>query len=570
MYFSPQITDTAIQLQVYDDTGAVVSDFAATGITSLTVGYYESGTYVPTQVLTALITTVNPSTFDIANLFCQIVTSTTDDILSVTDLVDFTVLTYTLKYELEKVPVKTSNMLLDRANFFMPKWSPAYQNDISTFSKIYYPVYEQLEKILTRNYNYLSANLSGTRPQYSRYSLRKPPLIITNISTDTQLAHTFNLDNSIINGASLVNVEVQGVQVNASITSITFPIVLNATSQYVFAKKTVYGSSEIFIEGLNHKRQYIQETLSISSLEFVRSNAKYTKILNITCTDTDPIISTYIDCETDFAYKPKDTLRLMVDRDKNFAASLPITVVDDLLEVFDSTGAGTSLYQYTLNIPNSTTPYSLFVTGQNDLILLQDGKLYAGVLAKPLDTIVPLQDVNNNGFIVYTEGDDCAVGKDFSFVIDFTEYLSNYVGSNFYVKLQVNDQVSYLNVDREFQNEMVDFSINKSDSKIYLDMTYEANKVYMLSLMDGQRTFSAATRADSVDFQLIYEDSYITSMYHSGANLMARDSATDSDYTIVVHKNYYELDDNNTITLPNNISNIQVIYQDFSKDNITI
>jgi hypothetical protein len=456
MYFSPQLYDNRIELKVFTSAGVPVTVYSSSGITSMSVGYYQANTYVPIKTLTDLITTIDPSTLDISNLFCNIITSTTNDILPVANLITIIRQSYSCSFSVDKVPTVTSNMLLDRANFFMPKWSPAYQNDISTFSKIYYPIFEQLEKILTRSYSYMSSNFRGLPSSYLKTPLRKLPIMIEDLDTNKQIVETFNLDNSIINSINILPTSYQGILFKTAIEVLSLPLIFTMSPKYIFAKKTVYGAVEVHIEGLDINRNFVQETLVVANDELSRSLVKYSKVFSITSNDTDVIISNYVDCSEDITYKPKDSLRLLVDSNKDFAPSFPMKVTTgDILEIYSTIDNSVSLYQYSLDIPIVNT-YCLFVTPQNDLILLNDGQLYSGVLTKPLDTSVSVQDVNNNNLVVYVENTEVIVGTPFSFVIDFEEYQKNFIGSNFYIKLQVNDEITFMNQSKEFQTDMVD------------------------------------------------------------------------------------------------------------------
>lgn len=448
------------------------------------------------------------------------------------------VATYNIVYKSHTPLVPTTSPFLERCSYFMPKWSTAFQNDVTVYSKIVYPLFSNLEKTYFKTSEAVSNALYG-KPFFKKEVAILQPLGKVTGSDGYEKRYVYNIQNSPITRVSLND---------ALVTPNTFIIENPATLEEPLTLKTIASrlyissplNSTVTIEGVSEQHALISETFTFNTLVVKATKYKYLRILNISSTSDDTIVTNILDCSEKHLYERFEQLPLYVDSDKNLqfptirlnGKYLYTSYVRD--DLFITDGVPFNLGRDDIQ--------SLYVTDELDIVATtKTGGLLTGQLKRNLETNMPLLESNNNNSFVSVEQIDYEAGL-VTFVVDTKKVYEELDTVAVLLEFESDEGVYYLDGNtQELTQERTNFILDRVNH-LKIEMNLENYDYISLKLKTEKGDFQASVRNDKIAFTEHPTNKLLKGLYVFGNDLHALDEQGFYN-RLTLYKDYYEMYD---------------------------
>lgn len=441
--------------------------------------------------------------------------------------------TYTILYRSHIPLVEISNPFLDRFNYFMPRWSTAYKNDISIFSKLTNPLFANLEKSFFKTATIVSD--SRKNKETTTKVMRIQNTVGKVLDKDgNEKRFTYNKENSPITRVSL-NDTYLSEQDFVSITAESFvePIFFKRSSSKLYFTSPL--NSTIKISGINTDGVFVEESFVFNTLVVKQSQYSYRKLQHFESTHNDSLITNYIDCSKQHLVEKPERLPIFIDESKEQQFPL-LTLENDRLFTSFVKEAMFVYDGHSYGLGLDTT--SIFVTDENDVISLNaNGELSTGILRKNLEVDMPLLNNNNNNKYVFVSEVDYET-KLVTFKINTTDLVPDFESSVIVLKVQTNKGTYYLDgMTNTFVKTPVNFFLDKINT---LEFSLELDDLDFLSVIVEieKAHFQASFRNDKVN--LTPRFSNIDDLYFIDGKVFIKTQGLLKE--LQTYKDYYEID----------------------------
>ena len=455
----------------------------------------------------------------------------------------------------------TSNTFLKRISIGMPRWSSAFKNDISIFSKAFYPLYLFSEKIYYKTNEHLENNINYIK-HTQNIKLKDEPLYISNTKNNI----TEYIPKTYIKEKERINkVTSKIILSNSNRNLVTF----TNDNEYmkldnIFNKIFVRTKEECYVTILGYDKynNIISERLYSNKIYNSMSFNNYKEIIkvysdtyhgNITC-------SNYLDC-TDtksnvrYSYKLtgsiSDSKEILVPYYKfnNDTNSLNVYFIDidPDLNLAD--------YEDSYYIPAMRNHKGYYVSEYDDIIFLnENNKLCYGLLRKNLETDMKLHPSNNNNTIVSTLNDNVASDNSVEFMISTKTIIEMYGNYSCKISSIIDGNIYYLNEDNEWVEKEV-YKTIMNITPIYI--TQDTTNISYMSIVVEANGINYQASIIKNNIEIIETELEFDSILHNGTNLIG--TINNEYYNIELIKDYYEFIDDTLINYKNYTDDTSVI-----------
>lgn len=567
MYYNPEVNNKGLDVIVYNDKG-VLAEFAITNdMEKVTLGYgMDVDTFIPILNIIKGHTDLNLDRYDLDNLTLQINykdSQNPNDFYKVKNKVTIKSISRTISYEVVKNPLLLSNTSLARYNYFMPKWSTAFKNNISNYSKIFYPIFEDIEKLLIKSQTSVRANIQNADLQRVKGYNKDISYVIVN---NNKIVETSCKEKSEFNSTELTKVD----SINSwSITQHdVLPISNKKETPYLYILNLEETQMEITIVGLDFNNSLIKESFQVPSKENRMTEYKYSKLLKIE-TSSNYTIKNHIDGIDLVSLKDEVKFSYFIDYNKNFANNI-FQVRNDKKQTLVIEEYAQKMYDNpirtfsTLLSENLNNP-KVFLTTTGQVLVHNNNKLYTGVLREPLESFNGIHPSNNNNNIITILNDTQIVGDTCTFSVNTKELVKTSGELSCFLTLTVNDKIYYVDNNNNFTQEKVRYFINNTSKNILIDLKYESDSKYSLTLFSDTIILSASTYSNSIKLSLL--SSNISLIYGNKEKIYV--FKENQWYLLKLKQNYYENDtDRQLLFLPKEYDKVEVVYTDGTREKL--
>lgn len=521
-YTKTSIIDNLLEINVYDNNGTDVS----------TTVDINAELYAKTGDVYTFLTRVKSSRQTLGlklleNDYIYITLYINDQLIKTlikTEVKIKSVVTrYIISYKVHSAITDLSNSLLSRFNYFMPKWSTAYKNKISNFSRIFYPFYLNNEILFYKIQESLENNLRNL-VTYKEY---KPlPNSVFKIVDKTSNEVRFSLSpyHSKINKVEISPYkDISSHLFKEIYLTLSTPLYLKASCSTLYIEG--FSGTTVYIKGVTLEGVLTTETLVFNSHYIRCSKFQYKKIFSIQSNNKDIIVSNYLDLKSQINYY--EFFRAPTSYDLKNQPSFDYIY----MEGADVLCNKEDYYQIDCSIQN------VFKTYTNDLIILDDNNnLRVGLLNRDFAPQLTLLENNNNNKYISIEEFDIST-KSITFVIDTANLYNDLQNTYGTINISTDKDSYYVNQEKSlvFDKTHINFSkfnklrlsINFSDYK-FLNVILEVNgfKFQSSYICNYINTSIISTKWDSI---------FIVNNKLIGFQ-------DNSYFDIKLSKNYYEID----------------------------
>lgn len=448
------------------------------------------------------------------------------------------VMTYQIVYKSHTPLVTTTSPLLERCSYFMPRWSTAFKNDVTTYSKIVYPLFANLEQ------TYFKASETMSNALYGKPFFKKEVAMLQSLgkvtnSEGVEKRYVYNIQNAPVTRVTLERtVLTPNTFIIEAPHTLTDPVSLKDIASRLYINSPL--NSTVTVEGISEQHTLISETFTFNTLVTKATKYKYLRLLNIISTSEETTVSNVLDCSEDHLYERFEQLPLYVDSDKNL--QFPRIKLD-------SNYLYTSFVREDMFI-NESVPYnlnrgdinSLFITDELDIVATtSSGSLLTGQLKRNLETSMPLLESNNNNTFVSIEQIDYEAGL-VTFVVDTKKVYEELDSVAVLLEFESNEGVYYLDGNtQELTKERTNFILDRVNH-LKIEMNLEDYDFISLKLKTEKGDFQASVRNDKIALTEHNTNLNLKGLYVFGNNLYANDDKG-IYHRITLHKDYYEMYD---------------------------
>lgn len=549
LYYQPEIRNEGLYILVFNEEGLEVGFELLPSMHSSNLGYKDmEGNFSIIKEIKSTFTSLDIQELDIENLFFKIEykdSQNKEDTYKVRNKITLKNLNYKIHFEIVKVPVKVSNLSINRYNYFMPKWSTAYINPISTFSKLFYPSFEQLDNILFKTRLDIKRNILQL-PIPTTRKIKKDILKVK--QNNTQLSETTSISSSQTSSISLVEVPTPISLFNYTNETVTYPIINSELTSHIY----ITSNSNVKIKGYDFDNRYIEESLVFTYQTYKMSNFKFKEILIIE-SDSNFEVSNFIDGISKIQERSLIKFSFFTDREKNYSFN-EFRVEENVIKEISRDFEYEPIRKYNINLDTPVSNVILDLTGQ--VLLLSNNNLYSSVLYTPIDLFPLVHESNNNTSIIDIENDSKIVGEDFSFVIRVQELEEvDYI----YLRIESNGKKYYLDNNYNLLEKKEKFFLT-STNNIFVDLKFQLNSYYILNVDTEDNTYTASTYTLTVNpFKL--EENIESFFMNNNDIYINKDNKT---FKILLWKNNYECSE--SLVTTESSEPLEVIYTDFTKE----
>ena len=459
-------------------------------------------------------------------------------------------ITYTSTQGLRSV----STPFLRRTTIGLPSWSTSYKEDITNYSKLFYPIYSLTENLFFETQEHLNNNLTST----STYKSIVSELPVGMVKVDGEdVPITFSKSQELINKVSLIPFTNNNLNLINTTVDTVYPFSLDV----IFNKLFLYSKTPCLlkIEGTNNKRQLISEDISCNGFTYTNSINSYQTILSITVVDfegnvrPDVVVTNYLDCiGNQINTNTNTTLSLTVDKHKDYKQPLYIynhdtCTINTYFNSYWGAGIDSDESYYNKSMEGCVSTY---INSDSDVIYLNSkGEIMISKLVKNLSTDLLLHSSNNNnGFVTVTE-DNVIDTNTVEFEIKTKDIISYYGNTEAVITLEQDGMKYYLHNDGQFKQEQGHFLISNKNS-IYF--TYNTSSIRFVSLVVSIDKESYQASVIKHILPNINTNLWLDKFYMSGKELIGVKS--NQLYKIALEKQYAVLkDDTNTVVSKGNV-----------------
>ena len=353
---------------------------------------------------------------------------------------------------------KLSNMDIHRFLSGMPRWSSAYYNHFSNFSKIISPVLEPISNEINTVDSQQNSFFECDEFGYPEYLYSAPIFgIPTSVTTEHGLGKYIGEKGAASIEASRIDLITQGDEViidEFSLTQIMFissPVIFDIPLFiYIKSDSSILDVNTVKIYGYNEDNIYIEETISLSSNIYHMSMSKY-KVITEILSDKYIDITTVVNLSEDLLVHKEGLLQKRLTNRAGEYITPYFTVDDNNLYLNNGSSLGKNEeYKFSLD----RVPEKIFINNLLDIIFLSEGSLYSSKLV--LDYVDISQNnssLNVNDFII-VDDENTSVGDVCYISIKTKKILAEYINcQQIRVSATNNSITMYLNEEHDLVNE---------------------------------------------------------------------------------------------------------------------
>lgn len=458
-----------------------------------------------------------------------------------------TVQQYTILYKTHNALPKQSNILLERFTYFLPRWSSAYKNDVSNYSKITYPYFCNIEKLYFKTSEVVDFALEG-KPFYRKVITNYDKAKIGKVTNKdgVELRYTYDKSSTAPSRLSLKPrhfISLDNDLHKASASDLELPLQLKGYCATLYIRAPLHAN--VIVRGLDKNGCFVTETFKFSTLNTKTSKFQYKTLTDVISSAPDTtIISNYLDCNTDHFTENFQDIPAFSNKAKK--VQFPrVHVKDDVLQL-EMVSEASLEYEhasYTLSEPVS----NLYMNKFGHLVALtKNGYLCTGILNKNLETSMPILSNNNvNKYVFVDEVDTSTMQVHFS--VDCQRLYQDIEELNVMVEIQSEEGVYYLDgLTREIVDKPTTIVISKHNS-LKLCFGYEDREYISVTVKTLDESFQASFRNDRIDLTRQDDLRFQTLLLIN--NKLVAQSIDDKYSEVTVEQDYYEINEEGYVTL---------------------
>lgn len=440
---------------------------------------------------------------------------------------------YTILYKTTSSLVQLSNIMSSRFSYFMPKWSTAYKNQITNFSKTSYPLFSNIEKSFTKT---LETNLRSSDHRYYYKRLLKIPNGTSKVvgrDDGVERVFTYNVELSPVTRVELDKTSLAAKDFKVIDKNTSLPISFKKNLSYLYFKSKI--GYEIEIMGITANNVVVTEQFSFDSSILKRSRYTYKRLLRVTSNYPDYVIYNYIDCSEYHSAEIFESLPITYSEAKRPNYNVFRIVGDTLCEEEDSVERS-----YKRSITNYTFRSDLkeaYVNEYGNVLAVNKNKdLVATVLAKNFNTSFKLIENNNNNPYVFLEDFDLET-KDAVFLISTRDIISDLEIYAIDIEIKTEKGVFFLNESGEFSKDASEILISKTNS-IDLIVNLKDTSYVSVTVSAGLKKYQSSYVDNTLQCKTLQTD--IDGLFVNGSsNYVIKGGDV---YLLDLKKDYYETD----------------------------
>lgn len=495
---------------------------------------------------------------------------------------------YKLNYETTYPFRELSTTFLRRVSLGMPSWSTAYKNDVSIFSKVFYPLYLIPERIYYKTKEALHNNL--TNDTYTKPILTKGTVSVAKREDGSIIPRTFIKEKEMINKVTTEKINQKNINLFSLLLdgTVTYPIKLDPTFNKIFVRSDK--SCLIHVSGINKRRLPINEYIYCDGVVYTSSFLEYKEINEITLVK----ISGYEDPKIEITnhmnlkkYQSNFRTNLMTgtpDDNKDFEVPLYLyTYETDMLKTFyakewlqEEDGS----IEYF--VPALRGNNGFFVTEDDDIISLSSNvtlgaeetddillteinqkmssetnlyRINTGLLRRNIEVDLELHSSNNNNSLVtILDENSAATTGNVEVQILTKDIVENYGNVSVQISVNIDGSVYYLNDFNDWVEEPV-YKLLNNTNPIYVEQDVKNSTYFSVVMEFNTVKYQASFIKHRVN--LVPQDVFVSEAYHNGTNLIVK---KDNEYhTLNFEKDYYEFRNDNSIQYDGYNKNITLL-----------
>lgn len=505
-------------------------------------------------------------------------------------------LRYKLTYETTYPFRKISTTFLRRVSLGMPAWSTSFKNDISTFSKVFYPLYVIPERLYYKTKEALHNNLQNKT--FVRPITTRETIAIVKREDGTVVPRTFIREKEMINDVSTEKINQKNIKlVSFSVDeSVTYPVYLDNTFSKLFIRSDK--SCILIIKGINKRRIPISEQIYCDGVLYTRSFLDYKAIYSIEVVKITGYEEPNLEATNYLNLRKYQT---------NFRANMMTGLPDDNKEfdipLYNFMPETNSIKTYFAKqwlqesdgsieyyVPHLEGHNGFFVTEDEDVIAISprvslgteeshDGllteidqkiftetklyKIYTGQLRTDLETDLVLHSSNNNNSIVTILDENSASNDgEVDVQILIKDIVENYGNVSVRISVNIDGIIYYLNDQNDWVEEPV-YKLLNNNNPIYVSQNVQDCTYFSVVLEFNNISYQASYVKNRVD--MVPHDVYVREAYHNGTDLIVKKDDNEY-YKLVLEKDYYEFRNDNEIYYDNITNDTTLINERGYKD----
>lgn len=502
---------------------------------------------------------------------------------------------YKVTYETTYPFRKLSTTFLRRISLGMPAWSTAFKNDISVFSKVFYPLYLIPERLYYKTKEALNNNL--TNKNYKRSIQTRSTIAVAKKENGDIISRTFIKEKEMINSITTEKIDQKNINLFSYIADdkIPYPVKLDPTFSKVFIKSDK--ACLINIIGINKRRIPVNEHIFCDGVVFTRSFLDYKEITAIQVLKVSGYEDPTIEVTNHMNLKKyQNNFRTNVmtgnpDDNKDFEVPLYlynadthsvktffakewIQEEDGSVEYFVPLLEGNNGFFVTEDedIVSISPRVSLGTEENHDTLLTEINqriltetalyKVYAGLLRRNLEVDLELHSSNNNNSIVSIMDESSAANTGMVEVQIITkDIVENYGNVSVQISVNVDGNIFYLDESNDWVEQPV-YKLLNNINPIYVTQDVKNCTYFSVILEFNTVKYQASHVKHYVDMTPF--DVYVKSAYHNGQDVIVMKE--DGLHKLIITKDYYEFIDDNHIQYDNFTNNTTLIDERGYKD----
>lgn len=501
---------------------------------------------------------------------------------------------YNLSYTSTAGSRLTTNQFLRRCTFGLPKWSTAYKEDISNYSKTFYPIFYIAERNFYLVQQALENNLNNITTTKYHYS-KKPVGMVSMGGKNIPITHI--RDKEMITDISKEVVStIKPSLFSKSLTTIVYPLVLDKVFNKLFIKSDKICTFRI--EGINGNRLPISESVYCDGINYTCTFNEYKKITAIKIIKLQSDEEPSVIC-TNFLNLQKDQLNFIknykitpaFDKAKEYNSPLYIFNKDtnSINSYYNKEWMSYGDFEDSYYCPELAESKAIFITDDNDVVGLTDTALskedyeylnlendeklkleenvkqiVVSQLRKDLTTTMPIFSSNNNNTIVTTTDDSIMTDNKVEFEINTKNFISSFGSQEVYIYLEVDGNRMYLTDEGSFVQDKTRFLLTNKNS---LYIAYGTENISYVTLVLEYNNTSYQTSCIKNIIKVNSTNVICTDLYHNGTNLISE--YLGQFYKLTLNKTYAQLINDTTVNVQTN-ELVSIVNTEGNKDGDSI
>lgn len=476
-----------------------------------------------------------------------------------------------------------TNKFLRRVSLGMPRWSTAYKNDISNYSKTFYPLYLLPEKLFYKTYEALNKNLKNKK--HSKRITVRQPIAVAKQGLSI-IPKTYIKEKEVITSITKTPITQVGLNLVTFDSDSSFPVKLDKTFNTLFIKTDK--ECFIIIKGIGADRKRVTETLYCDGVLYSASFLNYKEILDISYVVSSGTESVVFTCTNYMSLeKYQNNFR------KNYSPSEGVTGTKDLevpLYIYNSDTLTINTfynkvwdnevdYQDSYFVPDMENHKGFFITEEEDLIFLQPTELatesvvnllsetplqllpegsttqlFVGLLTTDLSTDMPIHSSNNNNSIVSLLDSNIMEDNLVEFQVLCKDLVEEFGNISVNLSINVDGKMLYLNDNNEWVEDKV-FKFLYNKNPIYV--SYDTKGIGYVSVVLECNGISYQSSVVKNKIEVKGTSVVVDKLYHNGNSLVG--IVGKQLFKLNLEKDYYEFNNDNSISYDNYNSNTTLL-----------